>query len=103
MAAFTTINMSLASHSGLDLKAIFKQYRKIGFSVDDAAISLIDGTVSALKEASKRHDTKEAGRPIALLEALIDSAVRLPTKLLPRNGKFANAAEKSGFAKFFKE
>jgi hypothetical protein len=42
MAAFTTINMSLASHSGLDLKAIFKQYRKIGFSVDEGAISVID-------------------------------------------------------------
>jgi hypothetical protein len=84
-------------------KAIFKQYRKIGFSVDEAAISVIDGTVSALKEAAKRHDAEEAGRPIALLEALIDSAVRLPTRILPRNGKFADAAEKSGFSKFFKE
>jgi hypothetical protein len=93
----------------INLKEISKGYRKLGLTFDEAALALIDGTVTQMKLAlSVGKPDKELEqsltRVVGLLEIVIDKEFsRRPIRFLPRNGETARRAEESGLDKFVKD
>jgi hypothetical protein len=104
MEVFATVNSTLSEEKALDVKAIFRTYRKSGLSIDDAALSFLDGTITTLKKLAARRPSPESDRAISLMESVVDGVMfKRPGRILPRNGRFAKAAEAAGLAAFLKE
>jgi len=93
----------------INLQKISKGYRKLGLTFEEAALSLIDGTVTQMKLAlSVGKPDKELEqsltRVVGFLETVIDKAfAQKPSRFLPRNGEAARRAEESGLDRFFKD
>lgn len=93
----------------INLREIQKGYRKLGLTLDEAALCLIDGTVSQMKLALQVGKPDEELKRsltcvISLLEKVIDKSFSLRSaRFLPRNGQAAQRAEESGLDKFFKD
>jgi len=83
---------------------IFNHLRGTSNSLDDAAIALIDGLITSIKNIFKatKRENPFFGQML-MLEDVIDNYIRKsPPNFLPRNGRFAEQAEKVGLDKFFK-
>jgi hypothetical protein len=93
----------------INLRQLQKGYRKLGLTLDEAALSLIDGTVTQMKlglDVSKPEpEFKETlSRVVGSLETVIDKAfLKYSGRIFPRNGQAAQRAEASGLDKFLKD
>jgi hypothetical protein len=91
-----------------NVENMMKSYRKSGLSTEEAAVSLIDGGVTFLKAA--RDLALREGREVPQMienyinksELVIDCWMKSPRRIMPRNGKFAQTAARTGLDKYFR-
>ncbi len=109
MALFAMQTRNLVEWGKLNMSAIMAEYRRSRHSIDEAAVLFIDGTVTQLKQTRDgkdllAEDIDSLNRGITLLEKVVDKAIFQSMGkigILPRNGKFAQSAEKHGLDQFF--
>ncbi len=105
---FVSFNRALIDAKIIDLDNIAQLFKKHGYSYDEAALAMIDTTITQMRVHISNNPNGEVNeqleRAIADYEQVIDSVMeRTPGRILPRNGQFAKLAEKYGMDKFFKE
>jgi len=110
--AFATFTRGAMRAKSLNLRHLARHLRKSGYSHDAAAVVVIDGTITQMKEAQNMPtltQTEHAfmGKLIESLERVVDGYMRgdlrRREKFLPRNGRFAEAAHSSGFDKYYRQ
>ncbi|MGE3622938.1 MAG: hypothetical protein AB7H77_03555 [Bdellovibrionales bacterium] len=109
MGLFAMQTRYLVEQGNLDLSGVIAAYRRARQSIDESAISFIDGTITQLKQTRDINelevdDRDSLSKGIMLLEKVIDkSMLKSGGKIgiLPRNGQFAQNAEKIGLSEFF--
>lgn len=100
---FRTFDEFAGENLQIDAKAICKAYRKHGLSIDDAALSYIDGTVSAIKKLPSYGSKKPLNKAVEQLETVIDGVMlKRPGRIAPRNGRFGDAMEDPTLSKYLK-
>lgn len=112
VAAMTAIETTkyLEEKGAFSIDELLDIYERSRLSHRDIALSFIDGAASHLKnpfgmsqERLSFDQKKLLNENLMLLEAVIDAVMRKnPGKILPRNGRFAEAAEKAGMDKWTK-
>ena len=109
MGLFAMQTRYLVEQGKLDVSGVIAAYRRARQSIDESAISFIDGTITQLKQTRDINeldvdDRDSLSKGIMLLENVIDkSMLKSGGKIgiLPRNGQFAQNAEKIGLSEFF--
>lgn len=109
MGLFAMQTRYLVEQGKLDVSGVIAAYRRARQSIDESAISFIDGTITQLKQTRDINeldvdDRDSLSKGIMLLEKVIDkSMLKSGGKIgiLPRNGQFAQNAEKIGLSEFF--
>jgi len=102
IATFGVVNASLIGSGQLNLKKTIQAYRKAGLSIDEAALSMIDGTVTTLKDlisSKPREECNDIVRLITMLERVLDEVVYFRMaggRVAPRNGAFSELSKEYG-------
>ena len=104
--AFLAFTRRAMKAKELDFKPLISHLRKSNYTVRESAVVIIDGTISQIKEAEKMPHLSQSEidlmrNIVCSLEKVVDNFMRTsPGKFLPRNGRFAEAAQRSGFDRF---
>lgn len=91
--------------SGAFSPDVIEFYKRSGLTHEEAALSMLDGCVTNLKAATEFEQGSGAlAEVIKGMERTIDLVMRKrPSRVLPRNGKFAQGAEAAGLDRFFRQ
>jgi hypothetical protein len=85
------------------LKPAIELFKRTELELDEIGVSLLDGVVTTLRQLmAGRASNADIDKIIGGLEATIDHIMlNSPGRILPRNGAFGRAADKTDLSKFF--